>query len=347
VSVPTPVCCPRQVKARGSKELAALLVGAGRRGLKDYLPVLERLEGVRLAGIVDVPARVAHVSAAVGQRYAVYGALDGAIAATPVDFAIVATPDATHLEAVSLLLASGIPTLVEKPPVRRSAELHALVGACRDSATPLATVLPLRHDARYFAAVAAAGDSAIELEIVASVPGYGGIGNWRREPELAAGGVLFDLGYHYVDLLLHLYGVPDAATVRVSDFVDTSMQIESRASLGLRYGVAGPLVGLHLDARPSARSYRRVRWRGLAVDGGRPGGWRTELLDEGRTRVATTSRGKHRLLAALLRHRLLCGFLDGEGGWLAELEEQCDVLRVIEWIYQVSERNRGAVVGVG
>lgn len=321
-----------------------LLVGAGRRGVQVHIPALQAMPEVEIAAIVDVPERVSAIRAALPAGVPVFGSMARAMAERPVNLGIIATPHDTHCRLIARLLERRVPALVEKPPVRDGTRLRQLIESAARSGIAVATILPLRFDPRHLSIRSILHRSRagpIELEVAASVPAYSGVNGWRHSPGAAGGGVLLDLGYHYVDLFIHLAGVPDAIELRVGDFHDAARRVESYATARLWYSDIETDVRLRLDARPGAQRSRVMRWR---TRGSRQEPWRY-VVNEERSYPQSHQAGR-RLLTAFIRHRLLCGFLHGHGSWLAELEEQSTVMNVIGQMYASATRSEEMTVGV-
>lgn len=93
------------------------LVGCGRIAERGWVPAIQRVPGLRLAGVVDRDlARCAAVAPGVP-------AFQDAAALTGVDAVIVATPAASHVDDAA---AAGVPALVEKPPAPSAEEARVL-----------------------------------------------------------------------------------------------------------------------------------------------------------------------------------------------------------------------------
>jgi UDP-N-acetylglucosamine 3-dehydrogenase len=100
-----------------------ILVGLGRMG-SYHLRVLRSLAGAEVAAIVD-PSRERREMAPDG--IPVFADLGDALAATPAEFACVATPAAALVESSRLALEAGLSVLVEKPMATSEEDAVALV----------------------------------------------------------------------------------------------------------------------------------------------------------------------------------------------------------------------------
>jgi predicted dehydrogenase len=298
------------------------------------VPVLRTLDCVSLAGAVDVPGRVTSLQGVYGDSFPVFGDLGHAVADVGPDLAVVAVPHDCHHVVVEQLLCRGVPTLVEKPPARNSAELRRLSVRASASGTPLGVLLPLRHDVRYsrlLDLLAGSGRPA-ELAVVATVPAYPGVDSWRTRRARAGGGVTLDLGYHFFDLLVGALGAPTAFTYHPFGFVGRDGDVEhaARITLGFDHGRIG--VRMLLDARPGRGFYRIARLRFAG------GSWESFVDDR---EAATRGWGKgHAHCADAIGAKICSGFLRGDGDWRETLERQSHVLNMIQLLYSAAARGR-------
>jgi predicted dehydrogenase len=134
-------------------------------------------------------------------------ALDGALASydelleRELDGVVIATPSALHAEQAIAALDCGLPVFVQKPVGRSAAEVRAVVAAARRADVPLGVDLSYRHAEAFRAAREHVGElgDVFAAELVFH-NAYGPDKPWFRDPELAGGGCVIDLGIHLVDL---------------------------------------------------------------------------------------------------------------------------------------------------
>ena len=94
---------------------------------RHHARVLQSSPRMRLAGAVDA-AGDRH--AAIYDQALVHESLDGLLAATVPDFAVVALPTDEHAAAVHRLAEIGVHVLVEKPVASSSSEAQAIIDVC-------------------------------------------------------------------------------------------------------------------------------------------------------------------------------------------------------------------------
>lgn len=170
------------------RRLRVAVVGVGYLG-RHHARILSTLEGVTLAGVVDINReRAAKVATEFGSV-----AVDDLRALTgQVDAVTVAVPTETHHVVALPLLEAGISVLVEKPMARTLDEADDLIAAARRSGA----VLAVGHTERFNPAVTAA------LPLVSS-PGFVEVHRLGTFPERSLDiDVVFDLMIHDLDVLL-------------------------------------------------------------------------------------------------------------------------------------------------
>ncbi|MFL5926971.1 MAG: Gfo/Idh/MocA family protein [Gaiellaceae bacterium] len=157
-----------------------------------------RLEAIERAGV----AEIAGVSDPALPESQDLGELD-------LDGIVIATPSALHAEQAIAAFERGLAVFCQKPLARTADEARRVVAAARSADRLLAVDLSYRHVRAFQAAreVVRSGDLG---EIVAAElvfhNAYGPDKAWFRDPSLAGGGCLIDLGIHLVDLALWTLG---------------------------------------------------------------------------------------------------------------------------------------------
>ena len=169
--------------------LTGIVIGAGNRGADSYVPVL--LEEPGLGRIVAVaepdPVRRERFAAAhgiaPGQRHADWRAL---FAAAPrADFALVATPDADHVEPALAALEAGCDVLLEKPMATTEDGCEALA----EAASRAGRLLQICHVLRYaplYRALKAVLDAG-EIGEVVTIQHAENVGYWHYAHSYARG----------------------------------------------------------------------------------------------------------------------------------------------------------------
>jgi predicted dehydrogenase len=121
------------------------------------------------------------------------------------DGVVIATPSALHAEQAIEAIERGLPVFVQKPVGRTASEVRTVVDAAREHDVLLGVDLAYRHVDAFRAArdaLPSLGD-VFAAELVFH-NAYGPDKPWFRDPALAGGGCVIDLGIHLVDLAVWL-----------------------------------------------------------------------------------------------------------------------------------------------
>jgi predicted dehydrogenase len=131
--------------------------------------------------------------------------------ALELDGAVIATPSALHAQQAGALLKRGVAVFCQKPLARTAAESAAIIAAARAADRLLGCDLSYRHTEgmrRIRNCVAEGQLGAIYAADLVFHNAYGPDKPWFRDPALAGGGCMIDLGTHLVDLALWTLGFP-------------------------------------------------------------------------------------------------------------------------------------------
>jgi 1,5-anhydro-D-fructose reductase (1,5-anhydro-D-mannitol-forming) len=123
-----------------------------------------------------------------------------------VDAVYIATPPSSHCQLALAVGAAGKPCLVEKPMAMNHGECLRMIDAFRGRKVPLwvayyRRALPRFIMVRDLLAANAIGRVTSVHVAVSRLLATTERSNWRFDPAVAGGGLLFDLGSHCVDLL--------------------------------------------------------------------------------------------------------------------------------------------------
>jgi predicted dehydrogenase len=134
------------------------------------------------------------------------------------DGVVIATPSALHAEQAIDALERGRAVFCQKPLARTATEAKRVVDAARAADRLLGVDFSYRH-VRAFRAAHELARSGELGEIVAAElifhNAYGPDKPWYRDPQLAGGGCLMDLGIHLVDLAHWMLGPREVNDARV------------------------------------------------------------------------------------------------------------------------------------
>lgn len=134
-------------KTRPQEYLDVAVIGLGAIGAAHVEAVL-KAPSLRLAAVVDVDAdRASEVAARTGSRS--FASIAALLEAGNIDLAIIATPDAMHLEAVREVAAAGKNILLEKPIATTVEDGRAILDLVEASGIKFSVGHCLRFDPKY------------------------------------------------------------------------------------------------------------------------------------------------------------------------------------------------------
>lgn len=128
----------------------------------------------------------------------------------------IATPPAYHEELAVRAMAAGKPVYIEKPITVTVASCERMLAASRERNVK-ASVAHYRRGLTIFKKIrslineGAIGNVSLIIAktLNAPSPNIGGADYWRIDPEIAGGGLFFDLAPHQLDIFYWIFGAPE------------------------------------------------------------------------------------------------------------------------------------------
>jgi len=189
------------------------LVGFGLAGRGFHAPVIQAVDGLRLAAIVQ---RTGDESKKIYPEARIVRSLEELLAIETIRLVVIATPNQTHFPFAMRCLEAGRDVVVDKPFTNTAQEAVELVRAAKE----LKRILTVYHDRRYDAdfqglrKLVADGKLGRIVRFEAHYDRFRSKlkpGAWREVPGPGSG-VLADLGPHLLDYALTLFGAPERVT---------------------------------------------------------------------------------------------------------------------------------------
>lgn len=281
-----------------------VVVGAGQRGVK-HAAAVDSCQAAVLSGVSDVDSEALRQFRS--KTLVTTHPLD-LLVPEIADGAVFVLPHDTYLPLVTACLSRGVACLKEKPFARNLDEARDLKAITDVAGARFALATQRRHGhmLRVLRNLIDKHDSSPRLfEYVYSLGLDRSAPGWRSSRETAGGGAILDMGYHVIDTLTTLFGVPTsvhAATERHSR-PTVGFPVEEGAALLLRYanGLSGTVI-LSRDLKP-ARERATFWFDDETVEYDRAtltrirGGQTTSVSD-----VETGSQMLHRQLHEWLKH---------------------------------------------
>ncbi len=240
-----------------------MLLGAGAVTEHLHLPALARLGWLAGCEIVDPDAAVlARLRGLWPQvRSSATGFAESASRARSFDTVVVALPNKLHFDACKLFLETGVPVLCEKPLALTAAACLTLDAAASANYTPLGVAMARRHTVAFRALLASLQQGMIgELQRIEV--SHGGLYEWPSvtgEPFRAEnGGVLADMGVHFLDLCARVAG-----PLKLVSYEDDCFGgVEAECTVHLRSSAGVPVALTLSRRRPLENVFRAVGSKG-------------------------------------------------------------------------------------
>ena len=218
-----------------------IAIGLGHQTLDDHLPAMMESDRFKLVGVHDKNKETCHQVAIKYDCEAIVD-LPKFLAGVPelrVDGAIVALPHDQYLPVLQMLAEKGIHIIKEKPFATSVDEALKISSLIKKNKVSFSLTLQRRFNPVFnsFAQLVRRIGRlhAIEAKYVLNIKRLDE--GWRASQLHAGGGALIDLGYHYVDLLVWYFGLPDEVTCNTSsgNREGQTYDVEDTAFVQMRY----------------------------------------------------------------------------------------------------------------
>jgi len=201
-----------------TRKLRYGLIGAGSNAERKHLNNYMNLPNVEFVSICDINIENAEKLARKYNIQNVYCNYQDMLNNEALDLVSICTPNYLHAEISVNALLKGVNVHCEKPLAVNAVEARRIVEAKNKSGKKLMVGLNNRFtneavylkkyiDAGYLGDIYKASAGWIRRS------GIPGRGTWFTDKNLAGGGVMIDLGVHYLDLALFLMGLPEPSYI--------------------------------------------------------------------------------------------------------------------------------------
>lgn len=199
-----------------NERLNVAMIGLGKQAQQNHLPAITRSLNFELIAVCD-PDR--EKTKAIGKQYNVpdYTDLNALIDGEEFQVAMVSIPHNAYLETIENLAEAGKHIIKEKPFATDTTEARRILKLV-DRKVYLGVTLqrrfnPIYRIFHYFKE---------DIGKIYTIKGSHTMNiasldkGWRAHKELAGGGALVDMGYHFVDLLIWYFDMPTSVTARTT-----------------------------------------------------------------------------------------------------------------------------------
>lgn len=158
------------------------------------------------------------------------------------DTTVIATPNNLHYQQAIYCLKHGVDVIIEKPVSLKSDEVLEISELAKSLGRKAYAVLQVRHNPTVIAL-----RTALKDKLFGDIKSVSLVQRWQRPEsyydkwygnESISGGVLYEVGIHYLDIMCWLFGIPEVLSAykfknKGKDFFDTVysiVQFENGAS---------------------------------------------------------------------------------------------------------------------
>jgi predicted dehydrogenase len=222
--------------------LRGAFIGFGNVAAKGHLPGWQSVKDVQIVAATDAAAARGGVflEACSGGRW--HESVDGLLADNALDFVDICTPPSSHAALIRRALDAGLHVLCEKPLVTRVEDAQAVAAAAvtRGRAVhtvhnwlkaPICEKISSLVDEGAVGAVHTVHWQTLRTEPAITVTSDGS--NWRADPAVAGGGILFDHGWHALYCVMRWAGVPRGVSTTLEKRRFREWPIEDTATVTL------------------------------------------------------------------------------------------------------------------
>jgi predicted dehydrogenase len=229
--------------------LQGAFIGFGNVAAKGHLPGWQSRGDVRIVAATDALAvrRDAFLHACADGRW--YDSVEDLLSGESLDFVDICTPPSSHTALIKQALEADLHVLCEKPLVTRLAGAQLVTAAAAKAGRVVHVVhnwlkAPICLKVSALIAEGAIGRiRAIRWRTLRTQPAVAvapdGVANWRVDPAIAGGGILFDHGWHALYCVARWAGAPRAiaATLEKRRFREWPLEDTATVALDLGSGI--------------------------------------------------------------------------------------------------------------
>jgi predicted dehydrogenase len=241
--------------------LKGAFIGFGNVAANGHLPGWRAREDVRIVAATDAAAsrREAFLAACPDGRW--YGTVDDLLAGEKLDFVDLCAPPGSHAALIERALDAGLHVLSEKPLVTRVEDAKRMGAAAARAGRVLHTVhnwleAPICRKISALVDEGAIGAvRSVRWRTLRTQPAIAvsadGVTNWRVDPEMAGGGILFDHGWHAIYCVMRWAGAPIgvAAQLETRRFHEHPLEDTASVELDTALGVSNIYLTWAADQR--------------------------------------------------------------------------------------------------
>ena len=241
--------------------LKGAFIGFGNVAANGHLPGWRVCADARIVAATDAAAsrREAFLAACPDGRW--HETVDDLLSCKELDFVDICAPPGSHAALIEQALAAGLHVLSEKPLVTQVEDANHLAAAASRAGRVLHTVhnwleAPICRKISALVDEGAIGAvRSVRWRTLRTQPAIAvsadGVTNWRVDPAMAGGGILFDHGWHALYCIMRWAGAPSGVAARLETRRFHEHPLEDTASVDVdtRAGVSTIFLTWAADER--------------------------------------------------------------------------------------------------
>jgi predicted dehydrogenase len=244
--------------------LKGAFIGFGNVAAKAHAPGWLARHDVRIVAATDAAAvrREAFLAGCPGGQWR--ATIDDLLSSEKLDFVDICAPPSSHATLIERALGAGLHVLSEKPLVTRVEDAKRLVAAAGRAGRVLHTVhnwleapicrqISALIDEGAIGAVRSVRWRTLRTQPAVAVS-VDGAANWRVDPAMAGGGILFDHGWHALYCVMRWAGRPVGVAARLETrrFHEQPLEDTASVDLDMTAGVSHIFLTWAADERSNA-----------------------------------------------------------------------------------------------
>jgi len=241
--------------------LRGAFIGFGNVAAKGHLPGWQSVKDVEIVAATDAVAAQGKVFLEVCPGGEWRKTVDELLSDETLDFVDICTPPSTHAALIKRALEARLHVLCEKPLVTRIGDAQAVLAAAVGSGRAVHTVhnwlkAPICNRISVLVDEGAVGTvktvrwQTLRMEPAVTVTSDGS--NWRADPAVAGGGILFDHGWHALYCVVRWLGIPRGVSALLEKRRFREWSIEDTATVTLDRESGGARIYLTWSAEERA-----------------------------------------------------------------------------------------------
>ena len=199
--------------------LEVIIIGLGNQTRKDHIPAILRRSDLKIVAIVDKDKKLLKIYGKELNAECFSSTKDALNAVSP-DLAIVALPHNEYYDVLEILAKKRVATLKEKPLAMTHIEAKKIINLYQSHGVYLQICVQRRFSKLYDTTKKLLSEIgrvySMYVEYTLSLTAEDMASGWRADKKNSGGGATLDMGYHTIDLLTYILGVPDKIYAQLS-----------------------------------------------------------------------------------------------------------------------------------